>query len=140
MTSFSSKANRLGVMAIKWMISSVAFVSVTSQISYGLSLTVVTTSGPVRGQGVEVTYKGIPYAAPPVGQLRWARRRSHLPDPILETRLNLDRNVMSANPTNGPDERGLPQLERLDSGRSVTDRLPVMVWISRFRIAAVVRR
>jgi hypothetical protein len=28
MTSFSSKANRLGLMAIKWMISSVAFAQV----------------------------------------------------------------------------------------------------------------
>ncbi len=129
MTSFSSKADRLRVMAIKWMIFSVAFVAVTSQTSYGLTLTAVTTSGLVRGQGVEVTsFKGIPYAAPPVGPLRW--RPPQEPSPWTDTRdaTQFGPQCPQTQPT-GPMNEDCLNLNVWTPARSATERLPVMVWI-----------
>jgi para-nitrobenzyl esterase len=129
MTSFSSKADRLRVMAIKSMISSVVFVAVTSQMSYGLSLTVVTTSGPVRGLGGEVSsFKGIPYAAPPVGPLRWRPPRE--PSPWTDTRdaTQFGPQCPQTQPT-GPMSEDCLNLNVWTPARSATDRLPVMVWI-----------
>jgi hypothetical protein len=47
--------------------------------SHTLSGTVQTTNGPVTGvlEDDHFVYRGIPYAAPPVGDLRWRAPTSH---------------------------------------------------------------
>jgi para-nitrobenzyl esterase len=116
-------------MAVKWMISSVVFVAATSQISYGLSLTVVTTGGPVKGSGVEVSsFKGIPSAAPPIGPLRWRppQEPSHWTDTRDATQFGPQ--CPQTQPT-GPMSEDCLNLNVWTPARSATDRLPVMVWI-----------
>src|ERR1700733_15128505 len=116
-------------MAVKWMISSVVFVAATSQISYGLSLTVVTTGGPVKGSGVEVSsFKSIPYAAPPIGPLRWRppQEPSHWTDTRDATQFGPQ--CPQTQPT-GPMSEDCLNLNVWTPARSATDRLPVMVWI-----------
>lgn len=116
-------------MAIKRMIFSVAFVAVTSQLSYALSLTVVTTSGPVRGLGVEVSsFKGIPYAAPPVGPLRWRPPQEPSPWSDIRDATHFGPQCPQTQPT-GPISEDCLNLNVWTPARSATDRLPVMVWI-----------
>src|SRR6516165_3183837 len=97
----------------------------------GLETIVKTESGLVAGSGTAIrVYKGIPYAAPPVGELRWKP-----PQPV--TPWAGVRVAKSFSPV-------CPQSERLNLGvqsedclklniwtpaRSADDRLPVMVWI-----------
>lgn len=56
----------------KQLICSLVLLTAISTSGYSLDATVVTKSGPVKGAGVDViSFKGIPYAAAPVGRLRW---------------------------------------------------------------------
>jgi para-nitrobenzyl esterase len=116
-------------MAIKLMISSVAFVAVTSRMSYGLPLTIVTTGGPVRGVGAEVSsFKGIPYAAPPVGPLRWRPPREPSAWTYIRDATQFGPQCPQTQPT-GPMNEDCLNLNVWTPARSATDRLPVMVWI-----------
>ena len=122
---------------INRIICSIALFAAISKGSYALDATVATKSGPVRGAGVGVmSFKGIPYAAPPLGQLRWRPPEN---PPSWS-------NVKDASQFGPP----CPQPERVIPGRparpvatsedcltlnvwtparTASNRLPVMVWI-----------
>jgi para-nitrobenzyl esterase len=98
-----------------------------------LDQTVQTESGAVRGHGTEViAFRGIPYAAPPTGSLRWeppARaakwegvRDGVLPGPMCA---QVRRNPSQAD-TNNED---CLMLNVWTPARTQRAKLPVMVWI-----------
>ena len=97
----------------------------------GLETIVKLDSGLVAGGGTAIrSYKGIPYAAPPVGELRWKppqpvkpwkgiRVARTFPAPCLQMQLG---------PGPQPSEDCLG-LNVWTPARSSSDKLPVMVWI-----------
>jgi len=100
-----------------------------------------TAEGPVQGAVVEsgvVAYMGIPYAAPPVGNLRW--RPPHAVTPWTEPRPSNDRassclqnrqqciQVGGGDP-DPMDEDCLYLNVWTPEGATDTSKLPVMVWI-----------
>lgn len=106
-----------------------ALLLVSIPASYGLDLTVTTTSGRLRGEGGEVaSFKGIPYAAAPVGRLRWRAPE----DPAVWRNV---RNAKQFGPqcpqpqTSGAVNEDCLTLNVWTSARSTSERLPVMVWI-----------
>jgi para-nitrobenzyl esterase len=92
-------------------------------------------SGPVRGTSADgvISFKGIPYAAPPVGALRW-----RAPQPVEAWQQTRDANVfgnacLQPGPGNEPDQLGAAMSEDclyLNVWRpaNAARRLPVMVW------------
>ena len=97
---------------------------------------VATTSGPVRGEtvdGVRV-FRGVPYASPPVGDLRW--KPPAPPAPWTEPRNALDFGTPCWQPpvegfySRGPIERSEDCLYlNVWTRAAAGDALPVMVWI-----------
>lgn len=101
-----------------------------------LDETVATASGPVRGleEGGVTAYRGIPYAAPPVGELRW-----RAPQPVAAWSEPREAFQFSkACPQDGPPVPGMPP-EPTDedclylnawtpTGRTSAP-LPVIVWL-----------
>ena len=95
-------------------------------------------SGTVLGEpGKEVhVYRGIPYAAPPVGELRWKPPQAVAPWTGIR-----ECTVFSVQPAQLPDvnkpveEQKLPSSEDclylnvLTPAKTVSDKLPVMVWL-----------
>jgi para-nitrobenzyl esterase len=70
-----------GALALSWGTGYVAFASDDQQESQSHTLTgtVETSNGPVTGvlEGAHYVYRGIPYAAPPIGELRWRAPAPH---------------------------------------------------------------
>ncbi len=97
----------------------------------GLDTIVKTESGLIAGRGTAIrSYKGIPYAAPPIGNLRW--KPPQPPKPWKGIR------VATSFPANCPQIQLVPgERQREDClglniwtpARSPSEKLPVMVWI-----------
>ncbi|AEI82448.1 para-nitrobenzyl esterase PnbA (plasmid) [Cupriavidus necator N-1] len=99
------------------------------------TLTVAKTEGgEVAGIGDTVkSFRGIPYAAPPVGKLRWKSPQSAQPwDGVLDgSRFGPDCPQTAEYPElrgNGMSEDCL-RLNVWSPAKAATDKLPVMVWI-----------
>ena len=94
------------------------------------SLQIRVEGGLIEGTADEdlAIYKGIPFAAPPIGELRWKAPQPVLPwDGVLETK-EFAPSPMQADTTLNTSEDCL-YLNVWTPAKSVTDRLPVMVWI-----------
>jgi para-nitrobenzyl esterase len=108
--------------------------AVCSRLASGRDTTIATQDGRVRGTGASVmAYRGIPYAAPPTGPLRWRP-----PDP--PARWHDVRNATEFGPVcpqavpNAPSAPARTSEDCLTlnvwtPASSSADRLPVMVWI-----------
>jgi para-nitrobenzyl esterase len=96
----------------------------------GLDSIVKIDSGWVAGRGTRIrVYKGIPYAAPPVGELRWKPPQPPKPwNNILVADKFPD---MCPQPPllPGPQSEDCLRLNVWTPARSAADKLPVMVWI-----------
>ena len=132
-----SSMNCLPAM-IKRIACSLVLLAAISQASYGLDATVVTKSGRLRGTGVDVmSFKGIPYAAAPVGRLRWrppedAPRWSNVRDASQFGPQCPQPQRQIAGLSGGgqsPTSEDCLTLNVWTPAKTAADRLPVMVWI-----------
>ena len=74
-------------------------------------------------------YRGIPFAAPPVGDLRWrAPRPAAHWDGVKQTTNFAPGPIQSGNPPSGKSEDCL-YLNVWSPAKSASDRIPVLVWI-----------
>lgn len=97
---------------------------------------VSTDSGPVQGvqQGDSTIYEGMPFAAPPVGELRWRAPQSVAPWSALKVLDHFGPNCMqkgmypSDQPTGEVSEDCL-YLNLWVPAHAAGEKLPVMVWI-----------
>lgn len=97
----------------------------------GLETIVKTDSGLVAGSGTAIrVYKGIPYAAPPVGELRWKPPQPVTPWPGVRVAKSFSPICPQAERYNlGAQSEDCLKLNIWTAARSAGDRLPVMVWI-----------
>ena len=109
-----------------------ALLSITPALAAtsGLETVVKIDSGLVAGSGTTVrSYKGIPFAAPPVGNLRWK-----LPQPVKPWKgIRIANSFPAMCPQfqliPGPQSEDCLGLNVWTPARSASDKLPVMVWI-----------
>jgi para-nitrobenzyl esterase len=115
---------------MKLTIAMLLSVATALAASSGLETVVKIDSGWVAGNGAAVrSYKGIPFAAPPVGDLRWKP-----PQPVKPWK---GVRVAKAFPAMCPQFQFIPGAQSEDClglnvwtpARSASDKLPVMVWI-----------
>jgi para-nitrobenzyl esterase len=97
-----------------------------------LESVIATKGGRVRGSGSGVVaFKGIPFAAPPIGKLRW--RPPEPPIPWQGIREATGFGAQCPQPTNPrapvASNEDCLSLNIWSPARSAGDRLPVMVWI-----------
>jgi para-nitrobenzyl esterase len=112
----------------KCVVFSLALVAAVSEGSYGFDVTVVTKSGRVKGTGVGIaSFKGIPYAAPPVGRLRW--RPPEAPASWNNVRDASQFGPQCPQPRPGLSSEDCLSLNIWTPATSAPDHLPVMVWI-----------
>ena len=106
-----------------------ALLVATGQIAYGLDPIVLIKNGRVRGSGVPVvSFKGVPYAAPPVGRLRWRPPEEPASWDGIRDATDFGPECPQLRP-NGPTSEDCLSLNVWTPARSASDRLPVMVWI-----------
>jgi para-nitrobenzyl esterase len=99
-----------------------------------LGTTIMTEYGKVSGEGTDVVaFKGIPYATPPTGRLRWRPPEppTAWPDVRRATEFGpqCPQAQSSAVAANSPTSEDCLTLNIWTPARSTADRLPVMVWI-----------
>ena len=74
-------------------------------------------------------YKGIPFAAPPVGDLRWrAPQPAAKWDGVIQATMYAPGPIQGGNPPSGKSEDCL-YLNIWSPAKSSSDRIPVLVWI-----------
>ena len=97
----------------------------------GMETIVKTESGLVAGSGTAIrVYKGIPYAAPPVGELRWKPPQPVKPWPGVLVAKKFSPVCPQADRLNlGAQSEDCLKLNIWTPARRPGDKLPVMVWI-----------
>ncbi|SPE31854.1 Fumonisin B1 esterase [Candidatus Sulfopaludibacter sp. SbA3] len=97
----------------------------------GLETMVRTESGLVAGSGTAIrVYKGIPYAAAPVGELRWKPPQPVKPWPGVLVAKNFSPICPQSDRYNlGAQSEDCLKLNVWTPARSAGEKLPVMVWI-----------
>ena len=87
-------------------------------------------SGLVTGSGTSVrAYKGIPFAASPVGDLRWKAPQSPKPWKGIRVAKNFPPNCPQIPLVPGPQSEDCLALNVWTPAKSASAKLPVMVWI-----------
>src|SRR5262245_39461351 len=100
-----------------------------------LPAVVHTQSGPIRGSGTDIrVFKGIPYAAPPVGDRRWRPPTPAEPWTDVRETTQFGPRCPGTPPARagalgGPASEDCLTLNVWTPAKSSGDRLPVMVWI-----------
>ena len=121
-----------------------ALLALTSTSVRADELQVTVASGALSGlasrDGLVRSFKGVPYAAPPIGALRWrppqavtawqGTREANRFSPICPQPSPIARRLLPAgvHPNRGGAKRGLPLSERVDGGASGAAPRPVMVF------------
>jgi para-nitrobenzyl esterase len=97
----------------------------------GMETVVKIDSGWVAGSGTTIrSYKGIPYAAPPVGDLRWKPPQPVKPWKGIHVAKNFPFNCPQPLPLPGATQNeDCLGLNVWTPAKSAADKLPVMVWI-----------
>jgi para-nitrobenzyl esterase len=111
---------------------SIAAVLVSSALAgnSGLQTIVKIDSGLIAGSGTTVrSYKGIPYAAPPTGDLRWKPPQPVNPWTGVRMVKAFPLNCPQIPLVPGPQSEDCLGLNVWTPARSSSDKLPVMVWI-----------
>lgn len=125
------------VSFMRLRIAGVAISAVLVLPLWALTDPVRTTSGPVSGSVTRAVriYKGIPYAAAPVGDLRWRPPEAAKPWTGVRAATESGPDCVQASmpssigsPRN-PQSEGCLFLNVVTPARMPTDKLPVMVWI-----------
>ena len=95
----------------------------------GLNTIVRTEAGLVAGSGATVhAYKGIPYAAPPVGDLRWKAPQPVKPWNGIRVATAFSANCPQMPVTPGPQSEDCLTLNVWTPAKRPAGRMPVMVW------------
>jgi para-nitrobenzyl esterase len=111
---------------------SLAALLVSSALAGGSDLQTIVKidSGLVAGSGTTVrSYKGIPYAAPPTGNLRWKPPQPVKPWTVVRVAKAFPSNCPQMPMVPGPQSEDCLGLNVWTPARSSSDKLPVMVWI-----------
>lgn len=96
----------------------------------GLGSVVKIDTGWLAGSGTTIrVYKGIPYAAPPVGDLRWKTPQPPKNWKGIRVAKSFPANCPQTAILPGPQSEDCLALNVWTPARSASDRLPVMVWI-----------
>ena len=97
----------------------------------GMETLVKVDAGWLAGSGTAVhSYKGIPYAAPPVGDLRWKPPQPAKPWKGIRVAKSFPATCPQPLPLAGPPQsEDCLGLNVWTPARSASDKLPVMVWI-----------
>ena len=96
----------------------------------GLETVIKIDSGWIAGGGTAVrSYKGIPYAAPPIGDLRWKPPQSPKAWKGIRLAKNFPTSCPQALLLPGPQSEDCLGLNVWTPARPGSDKLPVMVWI-----------
>jgi para-nitrobenzyl esterase len=104
--------------------------TLTNGLANDLDTLVKIDSGWISGSGTGVrVYKGIPYAAAPVGQLRWKPPQPAKPWKGILVAKSFPANCPQALPLPGPQSEDCLGLNVWTPAQSASAKLPVMVWI-----------
>jgi para-nitrobenzyl esterase len=115
------------VIAVAGLLSVALFAQIQSRGPVKLDSGPV--SGAITGQHNDISaYKGIPFAMPPVGNLRWRD-----PQPVktwTDVRLSTEFSpIFPQRPSQQPQDEDALTINVWTPAKSSTDRLPVMFWI-----------
>jgi len=115
---------------MKLTIATLLCITALSAANSGLETLVKIDSGLVSGSGTAVrSYKGIPFAAPPVGNLRWKPPQPAKPWNGVRVAKTFPAMCPQVQLLPGPQSEDCLGLNVWTSAHSASEKLPVMVWI-----------